>query len=301
MTETQPTQAMIALYDRFTHVGDLSRRDMVGQMARLAGGTATANALLGLIAARADAAPQVAADDARIKVGDVRFSVGAGREMAGYLAQPAKGAGAAPRVLVIHENRGLNDHIRDVARRLAAEGLVALAADFLAPNGGTPTLADGTTSAEDKARTMIGALDRQQTVADGVATLNWLATAAPGKGVPGAVGFCWGGGMVNALAVAAGPALRAGAAYYGAAPQDVTGATRVKARLLLHYAGLDDRINAMGPAWQAALTAAGVRFEAHIYPGVNHAFNNDTSPARYDKAAADLAWQRTVALLKSGA
>ena len=193
MTETQPTQAMIALYDRFTHVGDLSRRDMVAQMARLAGGTAAANALLGLIAARADAAPQVAADDARIKVGDVRFSVGAGREMSGYLAQPAKGAAAAPRVLVIHENRGLNDHIRDVARRLAAEGLVALAADFLAPNGGTPTLADGTTSAEDKARTMIGALDRQQTVADGVATLNWLATAAPGKGVPGAVGFCWGG------------------------------------------------------------------------------------------------------------
>jgi carboxymethylenebutenolidase len=183
---------------------------------------------------------------------------------------------------------------------LAAEGLVALAADFLAPNGGTPTLGDGTTSAEDKARSMIGALDRQQTVADGVATLNWLATAAPGKGVPGAVGFCWGGGMVNALAVAAGPALRAGAAYYGAAPQDVTGAARVKARLLLHYAGLDERINAMGPAWQAALTAAGVRFEAHIYPGVNHAFNNDTSPARYDKAAADLAWQRTVALLKSG-
>ena len=140
-------------------------------MARLAGGTAAANALLGLIAARADAAPLVAADDARIKVGDVRFSVGAGREMAGYLAQPAKGAATAPRVLVIHENRGLNDHIRDVARRLAAEGLVALAADFLAPNGGTPTLGDGTISAEDTARTMIGALDRQQTVADGVATL----------------------------------------------------------------------------------------------------------------------------------
>jgi carboxymethylenebutenolidase len=220
--------------------------------------------------------------------------------MAGYLAQPAKGAATAPRVLVIHENRGLNDHIRDVARRLAAEGLVALAADFLAPNGGTPTLGDATTSAEDKARTMIGTLDRQQTVADGVATLNWLAASAPGKGVPGAVGFCWGGGMVNALAVAAGPALRAGAAYYGAAPQDVTGAMRVKVRLMLHYAGLDERINAMGPAWQAALTAAGVTFEAHTYPGVNHAFNNDTSPARYDKAAADLAWQRTLALLKSG-
>lgn len=295
--DQQPTQAMIALYDRFTHVSDISRRDMVAHMARLAGSTAAANALLGLIAARADAAPLVATDDARIKVGEVRFSVGTAREMAGYLAQPAKGAARAPRVLVIHENRGLNDHIRDVARRFAAEGLVALAADFLAPVGGTPRVGDGTTSAEDKARTMIGALDRQQTVADGVATLNWLATAAPGKGVPGAVGFCWGGGMVNALAVAAGPGLRAGAAYYGAAPQDVTGAARVKAKLLLHYAGLDDRINAMGPAWQAALAAAGVTFEAPSYPGANHAFNNDTSPARYDKAAADLAWQRTVALL----
>lgn len=298
MTKDRPTQAMIALYDRFTHVGDISRRDMVAQMARLAGGTATANALLGLIAARADAAALVAADDHRIKVDDVRFSVGGGREMAGTLAQPAKGAATAPRVLVIHENRGLNDHIRDIARRLAAEGLVALAADFLAPNGGTPTTGDGTASAEDKARSMIGALDRQQTASYGVATLNWLATTAPGKGVPGAVGFCWGGGMVNALAVAAGSALRVGAAYYGAAPQDVAGAARVKAQLLLHYAGLDDRINAMGPTWQAALTAAGVRFEAHTYPGVNHAFNNDTSPARYDKAAADLAWQRTLALLK---
>jgi carboxymethylenebutenolidase len=298
MTDQQPTQAMISLYDRFTHVGDISRRDLVAQMARLAGGTAAASTLLGLIAARADAAPLVAPDDTRIKVSDVRFSVGGGREMAGYLAQPAKGSATAPRVLVIHENRGLNDHIRDVARRFAAEGLVALAADFLAPNGGTPTLGEATTSAEDKARAMIGALDRQQTVADGVATLNWLATVGPGKGVPGAVGFCWGGGMVNALAVAAGPSLRAGAAYYGAAPQDVAGAGRVKARLMLHYAGLDERINAMGPAWQAALTAAEVTFEAHTYPGVNHAFNNDTSPARYDKAAADLAWRRTVALLK---
>lgn len=298
MTDQQPTPAMIALYDRFTHAGNISRRDLMARMAQLAGGTAAASAMLGLIAARADAAPLVAADDARIRVGDVRFQVGGDRQMAGYLAQPAKGAATAPRVLVIHENRGLNDHIRDVARRLATDGLVALAADFLAPAGGTPSVGDGTTSAEDKARSMIGALDRQQTVTDGVATLNWLATAAPGKGVPGAVGFCWGGGMVNALAVAAGPGLRAGVAYYGAAPADVAGAAKVKARLVLHYAGLDERINAMGPAWQAALTAAGVPFEAHTYPGVNHAFNNDTSPARYDKAAADLAWQRTLAALK---
>ena len=175
---------------------------------------------------------------------------------------------------------------------------MALGADFLTPNSGTPTVSDAAVSAEDKARNKIGALDRQQTVADGVATLNWLATTASGRGAPGAVGFCWGGGMVNALAVAAGSALRAGVAYYGATPQDSAGAAQEKAQLLLRHAGLDERINDMGPAWQAALTAAGVRFEAHAYPGVNHAFNNDTGPARYDKRAADLAWQRTLKLLR---
>jgi len=293
----QPTPAMIALYDRFTHVGDLSRRELMSQLTRLAGSAAAAGTMLGLIAGRADAAPQVAADDPRIKAGDVRFETG-GRTLGGYLAQPAKGASSAPRVLVIHENRGLNNHIRDVARRLATDGLVALAADFLLPMGGTPTHPSGTTSSDDLARAMIGKLDRAQTIADGVAMLNWLATKAPGKGTAGAVGFCWGGGMVNALAVAAGPALRAGAAYYGAAPPEAAGADKVKARLMLHYAGLDERINAMGPAWQAALKAAGVRFEAFTYPGVNHAFNNDTAIGRYDAAAAALAWGRTLALLK---
>ncbi|WP_207759201.1 dienelactone hydrolase family protein [Sandarakinorhabdus cyanobacteriorum] len=297
MTALRPTPAMIALYDRFTHVGDLSRRELMARMTRLAGGAAAASSLLGVIAGRADAAPLVAADDPRIKAGDVRFEAG-GRTLGGYLAQPAKGAGAAPRVLVIHENRGLNDHIRDVARRLATSGLVALAADFLLPAGGTPTQPDGATSAEDVARGMIGKLDRAQTVADGVAMLNWLGAKAPGKGTAGAVGFCWGGGMVNALAVAAGPALRAGVAYYGAAPPEAAGADRVKARLMLHYAGLDDRINAMGPAWQAALNAAGVRFQAFTYPGVNHAFNNDTAVGRYDAAAAALAWGRTLDWLK---
>lgn len=294
----QPTQAMIALHDRFTHGNDVSRRMLMAEMARLAGGTAAASSMLGLIAASADAAPLVAPDDARMQAGDYVADLGGGRTMRGYLARPVKNFGDAPRVLVIHENRGLNDHNRDLARRLAVDGFVAFAADFLTPLGGTPTAGDSTTSAEDKARTMIGQLDRAQTVADGVATLKWLAYTAPGKGMPGAVGFCWGGGMVNALAVAAGPLLRAGAAYYGAAPQDVAGAAQVKARLLLHYAGLDERINAMAPAWQAALQAAGVRFEAHVYDGVNHGFNNDTAAARYDKAAADLAWNRTLAWLR---
>jgi carboxymethylenebutenolidase len=210
--------------------------------------------------------------------------------MRGHLAQPVKNANIAPRVLVVHENRGLNAHNRDLARRLATAGFVAFAADFLTPLGGTP-------ASEDEARDMIGKLDRVATVADGVATLKWLADRAPGRGVPGAVGFCWGGGMVNALAVA-GPTLRAGVAYYGAAPQDLAGAGQVKAKLLLHYAGLDDRINAMAPAWQAALKAAGVPFEAHVYAGVNHGFNNDTAAARYDKPAADIAWSRTLAWLR---
>ena len=288
---TTPTQAMIALYDRFTHGGDLSRRDMMAEMARLAGGSAAASAMLGLIAADAGAAPLLAPDDPRIRAQAVTADLGGGRRMQGYLAEPAEGSAAAARVLVIHENRGLNDHIRDVARRLAAEGLVAFAADFLTPAGGTP-------ANEDEARGLIGKLDRGQTVADGVSTLGWLARSAPGRGVPGAVGFCWGGGMVNALAVAAGSGLKAGVAYYGAAPQDSGGAARVKARLLLHYAGLDERINAMAPAWQAALKAAGVEYEAHVYPGANHAFNNDGAPARYDPVAAGAAWARTVAFLK---
>lgn len=297
MRRLHPTPAMIALYDRFTHAGDISRREMMAQLTRMAGSAAAAGSLLGVIAGRADAAPLVAADDPRITPGEVRFSAG-GRTLGGYLVQPATGARTAPRVLVIHENRGLTDHIRDVARRLASAGLVALAADFLLPLGGTPTMADGATSAEDVARGMIGKLDRAQTLADGVAMLDWLATSAPGRGAPGAVGFCWGGGMVNALAVAAGPGLRAGVAYYGAAPPDAAGADRVKARLLLHYAGLDERINAMAPAWAAALQAAGARFEAFTYPGVNHAFNNDTAPGRYDPAAAALAWGRTLDWLK---
>ncbi|MFZ4382684.1 MAG: dienelactone hydrolase family protein [Sandarakinorhabdus sp.] len=295
---TQPTQAMIDLYDRFTHAISPNRRDLMTEMARLAGGTAAAGSMLGLIAARSNAAPMVAADDPRIKAANIVADLGGGRTMRGHLAQPVKGANTAPRVLVIHENRGLNDHNRDLARRLATAGFVAFAADFLTPAGGTPTVGNGTTNAEDVARDMIGKLDRAQTVADGVATLTWLAAKAPGKGAAGAVGFCWGGGMVNALAVDAGPALRAGVAYYGAAPQDVAGAARVKARLLLHYAGLDERINAMAPAWQAALQAAGVTFEAQVYAGVNHGFNNDTAAARYDKAAAELAWSRTLASLR---
>ena len=292
------SQAMIDLYDRFTHGTGTSRRALVAGLGRLAGGAAAAAALLPLIEARAEAASLTSATDSRLSTERVVYAGHNGRRLVGYLAQPARGAERLPKVVVIHENRGLNEHIRDVTRRLALAGHVALAPDFLSAQGETPRTGDGAATADDIARQMIAALDRGTAISDGVASLEWLDGYENGKGVPGAVGFCWGGGMVNSLAIAAGNKLRAGVAYYGPAPADVSDVGRIRARLLLHYAGLDDRINAGAAAWQAALKAAGVKFEAHVYPGVNHAFNNDTSAARFDKAAADLAWGRTLAWLR---
>lgn len=276
------TQEMIELYDRYTHAGGLSRRKLLERL----GGAA----VLAMIAARADAVPRVAADDPRITAAAQAVPLPGGRRMLGYLATPKANAATAPRVMVIHENRGLNEHTRDVARRFAAAGVVAWAADFLTPAGGTP--AD-----EDQARDLIGKLDRKASIAEGVAALQWLGTEAPGKGAACAVGFCWGGGMVNDLATAAGERLRVGVAYYGAPAADLAAVPAIKARLVLHYAGLDTRINDMAPPYQQALKAAGIPFEAHMYEGVNHAFNNDTSEARYNEAAANLAWARTLAAI----
>lgn len=299
MTKDLPpvSQDMIALYDQFTHVGG-TRRDLITGMAKLAGGTAAALALLPLIEARAEAASLTSENDPKIYAERIVFTLSNGVRMAGYIARPKRGATRAARVMVIHENRGLTEHIKDVTRRFALRGFVALAPDFLTPLGETPRTGDGTTSADDIARKLIGSLDAAQTVANGVATLKWLDDYSEGHGVPGAVGFCWGGGLVNNLAIAAGQALRTGVAYYGPAPADIGQAARVKARMMLHFAGLDERINAGGEAWAAALKAAGVKVEAFTYPGVNHAFNNDTSEARYNQEAADLAWGRTLGALK---
>jgi carboxymethylenebutenolidase len=291
------SQAMIDLYDRFTHVGG-NRRELLDGLARLAGGVAAASAILPLIEARADAASLTSEDNGAIIADRIVYAGASGRMMSGYLVRPVKGKDRAPKVMVIHENRGLTEHIRDVARRLALSGFVVLAPDFLAPYGETPRSGDGRMSAEDIARTMIGQLDRGSTIADGVASLKWFDGYSEGRGTPGAVGFCWGGGMVNALAMAAGKLLKTGVAYYGPAPADASDAGKIKAKLVLHYAGLDERVNAGATAWQAALTAAGVRFDAYTYDGVNHAFNNDTSEARYNKAAAFLAWKRTIAALR---
>ena len=291
------SQAMIDLYDRFTHVGG-NRRELLDGLARLAGGIAAASAILPLIEARADAASLTSEDNGAIIADRIVYAGASGRMMSGYLVRPVKGKDRAPKVMVIHENRGLTEHIRDVARRLALSGFVVLAPDFLAPHGETPRSGDGRMSAEDIARTMIGQLDRGSAIADGVASLKWFDGYSEGRGTPGAVGFCWGGGMVNALAMAAGKLLKTGVAYYGPAPADASDAGKIKAKLVLHYAGLDERVNAGAAAWQAALTAAGVKFDAYTYDGVNHAFNNDTSEARYDKAAAFLAWKRTIAALR---
>ena len=258
------------------------------QLTRLAGSGAAAAAIVPLLAANSAQAAVVADNDARVKAQDITYP-GSSGEMKGYLVKPADQSGKLGTVIVVHENRGLNPHIRDVARRVALEGFVALAPDFLSPLGGTPT-------DEDKARDMFTKLDASQVTADGVATIAYLKGEKEGNGKVGAVGFCWGGGTVNTLAVNA-PDLAAGVAYYGMQPK-AEDAAKIKAALLLHYAGLDERIDAGIDAYKKALDAAHVEYTVYVYDGVNHAFNNDTSAARYDKKAADLAWGRTIAFLK---
>ncbi|MFC5585655.1 dienelactone hydrolase family protein [Nitratireductor kimnyeongensis] len=281
------TQAMIDAYDEYTHL-TLDRRAFMNRLTKLAGSGAAAAAIAPMLAANSARAAMVAEDDDRLTAEEVTYA-GEGGEMMGYLARPAGADGKLPAVIVIHENRGLNPHIRDVARRMALEGFVALAPDFLSPSGGTP-------EDEDKARDMIGQLEGGQTVGNAVATQAFLAGHDATNGNVGAIGFCWGGGLVNQLAVN-DPELDAGVAYYGR-QADAAEVAKIEAPLLLHYAGLDERINAGIDAYRAALEEAGKDFTIHVYDGVNHAFNNDTSEARYDKEAADLAWERTVAFLK---
>jgi carboxymethylenebutenolidase len=205
-----------------------------------------------------------------------------------YLARP-RGEAKRPGVIVIHENRGLQPHIKDVARRVAAEGFLALAPDALSPLGGTP-------EDEDQARTLIGELDPAATVKNMVAAVQYLKTNPLSTGKVGCTGFCWGGGMTNQVAVHA-PDLSAAVPYYGRQP-DAQDVPQIKASMLMHYAGLDERINAGIPAFEKALEEASVEYEIYIYEGAQHAFNNDTNAARYHPEAARLAWQRTIAFLK---
>lgn len=282
----QDRRAAIALYDRFTHES-LDRRAFMAELTRLAGSAAAANALLLSVAACSTTAPVASEGDAALTTGNVSWDTAPGRRMTGYSAAPARWRRGGPAVIVIHENRGLNDHIRDVTRRAALAGYRALAPDFLSPAGGTP--AD-----EDRARTMIGALDPSATVADAVATARWLRSrAGGGHRHVGAVGFCWGGGMVNRLAVAGGDLLDAGVPFYGPAP-DQAQAAAVRAAMLVILAARDERVNRTAHPWIEALEAAGKDVEFLNYSDVDHAFHNDTSAARYNRDAANHAWSATL-------
>ena len=287
MDKPEITQAMINAYDEYTHL-TLDRRGFMDKLSKLAGSAGAAAVIAPMLAANKAAAEVISADDARLKAADVTYPGGAG-EMKGYLVQPKGASGKLGSVIVIHENRGLNPHIRDVARRMALEGFIALAPDFLSPLGGTP-------ENEDQAREMFGKLDATATAANAEASLKYLQGLPDANGNVGAIGFCWGGGTVNNFATKS-PELKAGVAYYGAQPK-ADQVPAIKAALMLHYAGLDDRINAGIDDYKKALEANGKNFQIFVYDGVNHAFNNDTSSARYDKKAADLAWSRTVEFLK---
>ncbi|MEZ5670269.1 MAG: dienelactone hydrolase family protein [Alphaproteobacteria bacterium] len=281
MTKPAIPQAIIDLYDAYTHA-PLERRVFLDRLARLTGGTAAAAALLPLLENNYAHAEMVAADDPALATETVQAGA-----LQAYVARPA-GAGSLPAVVVIHENRGLNPHIRDVARRAALAGYVAIAPDYLSADG-TPTPEN-----EDTAREEIGALDAGETLANGLAVLEYARAGRDDvTGKVGVVGFCWGGGQVNSLAVN-DPGLNAAVAFYGRQPA-AEDAAKIRAALMLQYAGLDERINEGIAAYTAALDAAGIAYEMHMYDGVNHAFHNDTNEARYDQAAATLAWERTIA------
>ncbi len=276
--------AAIRLYDLYTH-DRMDRREFMARLARLAGGAAAAETLLLGIAANPAAAQIIAADDPRLRTGSLAWQVGEGRRMSGYMAAPSGRRRGWPVVIVIHENRGLNDHIRDVTRRAALAGYTAVAPDWLSGAGGTP--AD-----QDRARELIGGLEMGQAVADGVATIRSFKAGPLGNGKVGIVGFCWGGAMVNRLAVAGGAALDAGVSFYGPAP-DPAEAARVQAAMLVVLAEQDERVNRTGIPWVDALQEVG-RGQGRVFPGVGHAFHNDASAERYNAAAAEQAWALTL-------
>ena len=277
-------QKFIDLFDRYTH-GGMNRRDFLERLTALAGSATAATALLPVLENNYAHAELVPEDDPSIVASAAEIAPG----IKGYLVRP-KAAGTYPVVFVIHENRGLNPHIKDVTRRVAKEGFIAFGGDFLTGKGGTP--AD-----EDKARDLIGTLTPEEIATFGTAAINALAKIDGSNGKVGAIGFCWGGGVVNQLAVSADANLKAGVAYYGMQPK-AADVPKITAPLMLHYAGLDERINAGIKGYETALKANGKVFELFVYEGANHAFNNDTNAARYNKEAADLAWGRTIGFFK---
>jgi carboxymethylenebutenolidase len=278
-------QKIISLYDQYTH-SSMNRKEFMQKLAVLTGSTALALTTLPLLENNYASAANVADDNLIIE--NVTYP-GVEGDMKAVLAKP-KGKSNLGCVLVIHENRGLNPHIIEVTKRVAAEGFLAFGIDALSSFGGTP--AD-----EDKGRELIGKLDAEKNLQNYLKGLDYLRSKKDGNGTAGCVGFCWGGAMANKLAVN-DPKLLAAVAYYGGQPkaEDVK---NIKASVMLHYGGLDERVNAGIPAYEQALKENKIDYKLYVYENVNHAFNNDTSPTRYNEAAAKLAWQRTMGLLKS--
>jgi carboxymethylenebutenolidase len=278
-------QKIITLYDKYTH-SQLSRKDFMKKLAILTGSTALALTILPLLENNYVAAETF--QDDNIVTETVEYP-GVDGPMKAFLAKP-KGKNNLGCIVIIHENRGLNPHTIVVTKRIAAEGFLALGVDALSPLGGTPT-------DEDKGREMIGQLDPEKNLQNYLKAFDYLRGRTDGNGKVGCVGFCWGGGMANKLAVN-DPTLLAAVAYYGAQP-NADEVSKIKASIMLHYGGLDERINAGIPTYEQALKQNHINYQLFIYEGVNHAFNNNTSPTRYNEAAAKLAWQRTVKLFKN--
>jgi len=287
MTAHDYDQELLTLFDAYVH-GHLDRRGFLDRAAKFAAAGVTAQMLLDELSPNFAEAQVVAPDDERIHSERVEIVSRAGYgTIRGLLVSPAQAPGRLPGALVVHENRGLNPHIEDVARRLALEGFLALAPDALTPLGGYP-------GNEDEARAKFGELDADKTRADFVAAFQWLGMLENSKGRIGAVGFCWGGGMVNWLATQL-PELAAGVAFYGSPPEP-SEVAKIRAPLLIQSAEEDPRINAKWPEFEAALAAAKIDYVRYLYAGTQHGFHNDTTP-RYDEAAAKLAWERTLAFL----
>ncbi len=283
-------QELLDLYDDYAH-GRISRRAFAQDAAKFAVGGATVEALLASLSPNYAWAQQVAKDDPRLKTEYLEYASpkGAGK-MRGYLARPTSAQGKLPAVLVVHENRGLNPYIEDVARRLAVAGFLAFAPDALTPLGGYP-------GNDDDGRTLQQKREPEQMIQDFIAAAELLRKHALSTGKVGVVGFCYGGGVANTLAVRIPEVIVAAVPFYGQqpAPADVP---KIKASLLLHYAELDKRVNAGWPDYEKALKAANVKYTAYVYRGANHGFHNDTTP-RYDETAAKLAWQRTIDFLNA--
>jgi carboxymethylenebutenolidase len=278
-------QELLNLFDLYVH-GDIDRRAFLDGAKKFAAGGLTAAAILESLQPNYAWAQQVPKDDARIKAEYATVDSPQGNgSIRGYLARPQKAAGKLPGILVVHENRGLNPYIEDVARRLATVNYMAFAPDGLTSVGGYP-------GDNEKGGQLFATVDRQKMAEDFIAAARWLKARSDCTGKIGVVGFCFGGGVCNNLAVRLGADLAAAVPFYGGQP-NAADVSKIKAPLLLHYASLDTRINAGWPAYEEALKANGVTYTAHIYEGTNHGFHNDTTP-RYDEAAAKLAWQRTI-------